>query len=90
MRLYVKDESKESKGKGRHPFIHQCFGHDQGAIEGFKDCDKRLKQTLAREMAERNASTEFAGAVRTENGDGVQEDDDVDGPKGRDDLGPDT
>ena len=41
-------------------------------------------------MAERSASTEFVGAVRTEKSDEVQEDDDVDGSKGRDDLGPDS
>ena len=46
-------------------------------VEGYKDCDKKLRQALAHEMAERNASTEFAGAVRTVPNDEVQEDDDV-------------
>ena len=55
----VKDEPKESKGRKRQPFIHQCFGHGQGAIEGFNDCEERLKHALALEMAERSGSTEF-------------------------------
>ena len=82
----VKDESKESKGKGRQPFMHQCFGHDQQAIEGFNDCGKKLRQALAREMAERSASTESAVAVRTVQNNEVQEDDDVAELKDKDDL----
>ena len=82
----VKDESKESKGKGRQPFIHKCFGHDQRAIEGFKDCDRKLRQALAREMAERNASTEFAGVAKSVQNNEVQEDDDVAELKDKDDL----
>ena len=73
----VKEEATEPKGKRHKSFIHQCFGHDQGAInEGFKDCEDRLKQALAREMAERNAATEFEGAVKTKKIVDVQQDDD--------------
>ena len=73
----VKDESKESKGKGRQPCIHQCFGHDQRAtywrIQGLR---QKVEASLAREMAERNASTEIAGVFKTVRNSEVQEDDD--------------
>ena len=73
----VNDEPKAPTKRKRQPFIHQCFGHDQKAVEGFTGCDKKLRQALAHEMAERNASTEFAGAVKPVPHDKVQVDDDV-------------
>ena len=36
----IKDDSKAPKKSKRQPFIHQCFGHDQQAVEGYKDCKK--------------------------------------------------
>ena len=86
----VKEETTEPKGKRHKSFIHQCFGHDQGAIEGFKVCEDRLKQALAREMAERNAATEFEGAVKTEKIVEVQQDDDGDGDKPEEKPNPDS
>ena len=78
----VKEETTEPRGKHKS-FIHQCFGHGhQGAIEGFKDCEDRLEQALACEMAERNAATEFEGAVETEKVVEVLQDDDDDGDDG--------
>ena len=74
-----KEETTEPKGKRHESFIHQCFGHDQGAIGGFQECEDRLKQALAREVAERNAATEFEGAVKTEKV--------VDAQKGDDGMG---
>ena len=88
--VVVKEEAKEPKGKRHKSFIHQCFGHYQGAIEGFKDCEERLKHPLAREMAERNAITEFEIAVKTEKIVGVQKDDDADGDKPEEKLRPDS
>ena len=73
----VKDEPKAPTKRKRQPFIHLCFGHDLQAVEGFTDCDKKLWQAFALEMAEGNASTEFAGAVKTVPNDKAQEDDDV-------------
>ena len=75
----VKEEVTEPKGKRHKSFIHQCFGHDQGAIEGSRDCEDRLKQALAREMAERNAAAELEGAVKIEKIIDVPQDDDGDG-----------
>ena len=72
----VKAETKEPKGKRQESFIHQCFGHDQGAIEGFKDCEDKLQQALDREMAERNAATECEGAVKIEKAVDAQKGDD--------------
>ena len=70
----VKSMTKESKGKKIEPFINQCFGHDQSAIEGFKDCENKLQR------AERNAATEF-GAVKTEKVADAQKSDDNDGDR---------
>ena len=76
----VKSET-ESKGKKIEPFINQCFGHDQSAIEGFKDCENKLQQALDHERAERNAATEFEGAVKTEKVTDAQKSDDNDGDR---------
>ena len=86
----VKAETKEPKGKRQESFIHQCFGHDQGAIEGFKDCEDKLQQDLDREMAERNAATEFEGAVKTEKVVDVQKGDDNDGNRPEEKINPDS
>ena len=47
----------EPKGKKQETYIHQCFGHDQDAIEGFKDCDEELQKALDHGRVERNAAT---------------------------------
>ena len=86
----VKEEKTEPTAKRHKSFIHQCFGHDQGAIEGFRGCEDRLKQALAREMAEPNATTEFEGAVKTEKVVVVPQDDDGDGDKPKEKLNPDS
>ena len=62
----VKSETKESEKKKTEPFINQVFGHDRSAIEGFKDCENKLQKNLDLKRAERNAATEFKGAVKTE------------------------
>ena len=51
---------------------------------------RRLKQALAREMAERNAATEFEGAVKTEKVVDAQEGDDEDGDKPEEKINPDS
>lgn len=50
----VKDESS----------IHQAFGHDQTAIEGYPVSSEALKKALLREKAERDAKTELTGAIK--------------------------
>ena len=55
----------EKKKKKKKPVINQLFGNDQQSIEGYADCERRLRHALAQEMAEKNASVEFAGAVKT-------------------------
>ena len=51
----VKSETKESEKKKKpEPFINQVFGHDQSAIEGFKDCEDQLQKNLDLERAERD------------------------------------
>ena len=86
----VKAETKEPKGKRQESFIHQCFGHDQGVIEGFKDCEEKLKQALDREMVERKAATEFEGAVKTEKVVDAQKGDDKDGNRLEEKISPDS
>ena len=76
-REVVKDEPEVPTKEKHKPFIHQLFGHDQQAVEGYKDCDKRLRQALAQEMAERSASTEVAGAIKTVPSAKTQEGDDL-------------
>ena len=51
---------------------------------------KKLRQALAHEMAERSACTEFAGAVKTVPNENVQEDDDVVDLRGERNLEPDS
>ena len=86
----VKSMTKESKGKKIEPFINQCFGHDQSAIEGFKDCENKLQQALDHERAERNAATEFEGAVKTEKVVDAQKGDDNDGNRLEEKINPDS
>ena len=52
--------------------------------------EDRLKQALAREMAERSAATEFEGAVKTEKVVDAQEGDDEDWDKPEDKINPDS
>ena len=62
----VKVESgMTDNGGAKKGFIHQVFGNDQKAIEGFDSADAELRHSLAQELAEKNAKIEFDGAVRT-------------------------
>ena len=86
----IKTETKEPKGKRQESFIHQCLGHDQGAIEGCRDCEEKLKQALDREMVERNAATEFEGAAKTEKVVDAKKGDDNDGNRPEEKVNPDS
>ena len=55
--------------------LNKVFGHDQNAIEGFGICDKGLQKSLNEEKSERDAHTEFDGAVRTKREDDAQKGD---------------
>ena len=59
-------------------YINKVFGHDQSAIEGFKDCEGKLQKNLDLERAERDSATEFKGAAKTEKNGDVQKSDDDD------------
>ena len=73
----IKSETEEPDKKKPEPFINKVFGHDQSAIEGFKDCEGQLQKNLNLERAERDSASEFKGAVKTEkNGDAQRSDDD--------------
>ena len=56
--------------------LNKVFGHDQTAIEGFDICEKGLRKSLNEEKSERDAHTEFEGAVRTKREDDAQKGDD--------------
>ena len=78
----VKSETKgPEKKKKLEPFINQVFGHDQSAIEGFKDCENQLQKNVDLERAERNSATEFKGAVKTEKVADAQKSDGNDGDR---------
>lgn len=73
------DEGKMQKKGKQKPFINQVFGHGQQALKGYPDCGKKLRQALAQETAEGNASTEFACAVKTVPNTNAQKGDDIGG-----------
>ena len=52
--------------------LNKVFGHDQTAIEGLDICEKGLRNSLNEEKSERDAHTEFEGAVRTKREDDAQ------------------
>ena len=56
--------------------LNKVFGHDQTAIEGFDICEKGLRNSLNEEKSERDAHTEFEGAVRTKRENDAQKGDD--------------
>ena len=59
----IKSETKKpDKKKGTKSYINKVFGHDQNAIEGFKDCEGKLQENLELERVERDSATEFQGS----------------------------
>ena len=78
----IKSETKEpDKKKGTKSYINKVFGHDQNAIEGFKDCEGKLQENLELERVERDSATEFKGAVKTEKKGDARKSDDDDGKR---------
>ena len=76
----VPDKKKKTKS-----FINKVFGHNQNAIEGFRDCEGDMQKSLNLERSERDAATEFEGAVKTEKKGDARKSNDDDGkyPKER-------
>ena len=65
-RAAVETEKKvPAKNQKTKPVLNKVFGHDQKAIEGFGDCEDRLRKSLNEEKSERDADTEFEGTVKT-------------------------
>ena len=56
--------------------LNKVFGHDQTGIEGFDICETTLRNSLNEEKSERDACTEFEGAVRTKRESDTQKGDD--------------
>ena len=56
--------------------LNKVFGHDQTGIEGFDICETGLRNSLNEEKSERDARTEFEGAVRTKRESDAQKGDD--------------
>ena len=56
--------------------LNKVFGHDQTGIEGFDICETVLRNSLNEEKSERDARTEFEGAVRTKRESDAQKGDD--------------
>ena len=76
----VKTEKKvPAKKKKTKSVLNKVFGHGQNAIEGFKDCEGDMQESLNLEMSERDAATEFEGAVKTEKKGDAQKSNDDDG-----------
>ena len=52
---FVKSETMGPDKKKKKPesFINKVFGHDQSAIEGFKDCEGKLQENLELERVKR-------------------------------------
>ena len=96
--LQIEENAKKKKKPGTKPepkrktetFIHQCFGHDQDAIEGFRDCDEGLQKALGQERVERNAATESEGAVKTEKVVDTRKGNDAEGDKPEERINPDS
>ena len=84
--LGVKSEPKRMK----KTYLHHCFGHGQDAIEGLRECDGGLQKVLGKERLERNAATEFEGAVKTESFVDTQKGDDAEGDKSEEKTNPDS
>ena len=68
-----------AKKKKTNSVLNRVFGHDQNAIEGFKDCEGDMQESLNLERTERDAATEFEGAVKTEKKGRAQKSNDDDG-----------
>ena len=61
-----------AKNQKTEPVLNKVFGHDQNAIEGFGICEEGLQKSLNEEKSERDAETEFEGAVKTKREDDAQ------------------
>ena len=73
------ESDKEVKAKSpqrTEGTLNKVFGHDQTGIEGFDICEKGLRNSLNEEKSERDARTEFEGAVRTKRESDAQKGDD--------------